>query len=77
MHPLVILAIILFVLGILLLLHHGYSHMSEPADSLTHTESCEAVCFFQPSDVRNHETWILVCFTNAFSLGVLFPLFYY
>lgn len=25
--------------------------------------------------LRNHETWIVVCFTNAFSIGVIAPLF--
>jgi hypothetical protein len=76
MNPLAIFAILLLVVGILLLLHHGYKHMSDPETSLPHTESCAAVCFFQRSDIRNHETWILICFTNAFSLGVLVPLFY-
>jgi len=72
-----VLAIILFLVGLGLLLHHGFVHSYDLADSLTHRESCEAVCFFQLSDIRNHETWIVVCFTNAFSLGVLLPLYYY
>jgi hypothetical protein len=76
MNPLAIFAILLLVVGILLLLHHGYKHMSDSETSLPHTESCAAVCFFQRSNIRNHETWILICFTNAFSLGVLVPLFY-
>jgi hypothetical protein len=76
MNPLACLAIVLLLLGISLLLHHGYKHMSDPETSLPHTESCAAVCYFQRSDITNHETWILVCLTNAFSLGLLVPMFY-
>jgi hypothetical protein len=71
--PAIIFAICLFVLGLILLLHHGYAHKNDPPESLPHMESCEAVCFFQLSDIRNHETWILICFTNAISLGVIAP----
>jgi len=62
----IIIACILFAIGISLLIHHGYKHSYyDPPQSKCREESCEAVCFFQPSDISNHETWILICFTNA------------
>jgi hypothetical protein len=59
------LAAILFVLAVLLLLHHGWEHASDPETSLAKQESCPEVCYFQPSDVGNfrtcnHEMWILL-----------------
>ena len=77
MNPLLILAICLAVAGLILLFHHGYAHSYESADSLARRESCGAVCYFQLSDIRNHETWILVCFTNAFSLGIILPIYFF
>lgn len=59
------LAIVLICLGVLLLFHHGFKHMHDPPDALVNQESCEVCCFFQRSDIFNHETWILICFTNA------------
>ena len=70
----VLLAILLAVLGVGLLLHHGWHHSFDPENSAARLESCPAVCFFQIPDIANHETWIVVCFTNALSLGVLAPL---
>ena len=69
-----ILAVILIGLGVLLLLHHGYKHMDDDPEALVMRESCSAVCFFQRSDISNHETWILVCWTNALTL-ILVSLF--
>ena len=66
-------SIILVVLGVLLLLHHGYHHSFDRADSRAKEESCVEVCYFQVPDIANHETWVLICFTNAFSLLVLGP----
>jgi hypothetical protein len=63
--PLVVPAVIFFVLALALLLHHGWKHHHEdPATSLAQQESCPEVCYFQRSDVCNfrtcnHETWIL------------------
>jgi hypothetical protein len=74
MDPSTVIAICFMILGIVLLLHHGYKHSYDPPDSLPHMESCETVCYFQLSDIRNHETWILICLTNAFSIGILCPL---
>ena len=65
--PLVAAAALFFAAGVLLLLHHGWTHWHEDPDtSLAQRESCLAVCYFQPSDVGNcrtcnHETWILLC----------------
>lgn len=62
-------AVLLFALGVGLLLHHGYKHaMDEDPDALARKESCITCCFFQLSDISNHETWILVCFTNSITI---------
>jgi hypothetical protein len=74
--PLVVAAGILFGLGIVLLLHHGWKHSREdPATSLAQRESCLAVCYFQPSDVGNfrtcsHEMWIILFFSLALACVV-------
>ena len=52
-----------------LLLHHGWKHHSDaPENDRARSESCVGVCYFQPSDVSNHETWILVCVAVAVTL---------
>jgi hypothetical protein len=69
-----VLGIVLIVIGIALLLHHGWHHGTRDAPfSAARTESCACACFFQLSDIANHETWVVVCFTNALSLLVLAP----
>ena len=69
-----LLSIALIALGILLLLHHLCKHRSpSPENKKAHEESCPEACYFQIPDVSNHETWIVVCFTNALSLLVLGP----
>ena len=73
----VLLGIILCIIAALLLLHHGWHHSHDPIDSDARQESCAEVCFFQIPDIRNHETWILICVTNAFSLAVLAPLLHF
>jgi hypothetical protein len=66
-------AALLFMAGFLLLLHHGYAHMDDDeATSLAKREGLGAwCCFFQPRDVQNHETWIVVCWTNALTLALV------
>ena len=56
--------------GLALLLEHGCRHADphDPANRMAHEESCAAACYFQPSDVRNHETWVLVLVTNGVTL---------
>jgi hypothetical protein len=71
MEAAVILSVVLLALGVLLLLHHGWKHAQEGPESLAQRESCIACCFFQPSDISNHETWILLCFTNALTILVM------
>jgi len=70
-----VLALLLVVIALVLLLHHGYHHSFDVEDSAAKTESCPEVCYFQIKDISNHETWIVVCVTNALSLAVLSPLF--
>ena len=70
----VFMALLLVGLGVGLLLHHGYSHSFDPPDSNARREGYAVFCFFQIPDICNHETWILICLTNALSLGVIGPL---
>lgn len=72
----VIAAQVLFVIAILLCLHHGWHHLHDDPRSHAKQESCMAVCYFQPSDVGNfrtcnHEMWILLCIFLAASCLVL------
>lgn len=64
-------ACVLYAIAGILLLHHGWKHSSDGYDSLAKTEGWPCLCYFQPKDVRNHETWILVCLTNAITLTVI------
>ena len=67
------LSLCLALLGLGLLLHHGYAHMDDDeSTSLAKREGLSLCCFFQPRDVQNHETWILVCWTNALTLAVVY-----
>ena len=68
------LALFLVILGFILLIHHGWHHADDPPDSNAKRESCPEVCYFQIPDISNHETWIVACFTNALSLGIIGPL---
>jgi len=59
------LAILLFIIGVGLLLHHGWTHYFEPEPSNARTESCCLVCYFQPKDILHYESWSLICLTSA------------
>ena len=61
-------AVVLVCLGMFLLVHHGFHHMNDREDSLAKMEGIHKCCFFQIRDVSNHETWIIVCWTNALSV---------
>jgi hypothetical protein len=69
-----VLAIVLLCVGLALLLHHYWTHKDEPPLSPAKRDGIACLCYFQISDVSNHETWIVACFTNALSLGILAPL---
>ena len=57
----------LFLCGAIgLLLHHGWKCHSEAPEK--DKAQSEGGCYFQPSYVRSHETWILVCVAVAVSL---------
>ena len=56
-----VVALLFIIAAIALLVHHGWKHSQEdPITSHAQRESCVAVGYFQLSDIRNHETWILV-----------------
>ena len=64
-------ALLLLFAAFALLIHHGFKHSQEPPDTLARLESCAEVCYFQTSDISNHETWIIVCVTNAITILIL------
>jgi len=74
MLPVTFAALVLFALGFCLLLHHGYKHMNDTPDSKAKQEGITWLCFFQLKDISNHETWIIVCWTNAVTLLILMNL---
>lgn len=49
-------------LAMLIALHHLYVHSLAPEDH-ARQESCPECCYLQPSDMSNHEIWVvaLVC----------------
>ena len=63
-----LLSILLVFLGLALLIHHGAKHSLDPLTSLAQTEGIHECCFFQIKDISNHETWIIVCWTNALTI---------
>ena len=70
-----IIAIILFVVGLCLLAHHGWVHFhDDPAESHAQKESCVWACYFQPKDVDHLESWGMVCLTSSFTTGVISPI---
>ena len=57
--------------GLMLLLHHGYKHMNDAPETLVKQASCAECFFFQILDTSNHETWILLCWSNAITTLVV------
>jgi len=54
-------ALVFLGIAIALAIHHGVKHAPKtPENEHAHEESCEIVCYLQPSDVSNHETWIIM-----------------
>lgn len=50
---------LLFALAALVLaLHHYYVHSKDPKDK-AQAESCAVCCYLQPSDMANHEIWVV------------------
>jgi len=66
-----VVAIVLLCLGFVLLVHHGCKHMDDPEDSNAKREGSPYCCYFQRQDISNHETWILLCWTNAITIFIL------
>jgi hypothetical protein len=61
-------AIALYFLAVCLLVHYGFTHRQDPPDSPAKDDGLPWLCLFQPKDVTNHATWVLVCLTNAVTL---------
>ena len=64
MNVLLFLPSILGLVGALALAIHHYvihKNVSDPKNEKAHSESCACACYLQPSDVSNHETWIIAC----------------
>jgi len=59
MDPLVIYPALFFAaLSFLVALHHLYVHSQKPSDR-ARDESCAVCCYLQPSDMANHEIWVV------------------
>jgi negative regulator of sigma E activity len=63
-----VIAALCLAAAVSLAVHHGVKHHSEPTDSKAKTESSVWVAYLQPSNVANHETWILVLTSIAITL---------
>jgi len=61
-------AIVLYFLAVCLLAHLGFRHMNDPPDSPAKDDGVPWLCYFQLKAASSHETWILVCLTNAATL---------
>jgi len=46
------------LLSFFIALHHLYAH-SKGAYDRAREESCAACCYLQPSDMKNHEIWVV------------------
>ena len=66
-----LLALLLVLVGVGLLLHHGWKHHWEEEPSTAREESCVWVCYFQPKDIAHFETWSVISLTNAFWCAAL------
>jgi hypothetical protein len=55
-------ATIIFIIAILIAIHHCYIHSQSPNDK-ARDESIFIMCYLQPSDLKNHEVWVvcLIC----------------
>lgn len=72
----------LVVVGLVLLCHLSYTNLGDkgvvdPEDPTLgperskHNDCFLPCCFFQVSQVRNHETWVLVCLLGGATVLVL------
>jgi len=57
-------AFLLVFIAVLLMVHHCWVHSQTPGDK-AHGESCWQCCYMQPSDLRNHECWVVALFVSA------------
>jgi hypothetical protein len=58
-------ALFFFVLALVIAIHHYFVHKDD-FHGKAQQESCPVCCYLQPSDVKNHEVWV-VC---GLSIGV-------
>jgi hypothetical protein len=52
-----------------LALHHYYVHSRDPTDK-AQFESCAICCYLQPSDMANHEIWVVCLYCIAITWAV-------
>lgn len=52
--------IVFGVLALVIALHHCWVHSSKENDK-ARQESCPECCYLQPSDMANHEIWVVSC----------------
>jgi hypothetical protein len=51
-------ALLFFAVSLVIAIHHYFIHRDDYSGK-AHQESCPACCYLQPSDVRNHEVWVV------------------
>ena len=51
-------AVFFFTLAFFVALHHYFIHRDTYCDK-ARDESCAVCCYLQPSDMRNHEIWVV------------------
>jgi len=73
MEPNILTALLLCCIGAFLLVHHLKKHYNDEESSAAKTEGFKYFFYFQLKDISNHETWVVVCLTNALSIGFLGP----
>jgi hypothetical protein len=78
----IILGVALVVVGLVLLCHLSYTNLGEKPESDVedptlgsvrpkHNDCFLPCCFFQVAQVKNHETWVLVCLLGGATVLVL------
>lgn len=62
----VIPAALLFLAAFVIAMHHFYIHSIKEEDR-AREESCPECCYLQPSDMANHEIWVISLATAGFT----------
>lgn len=70
-----VVAVMFACLGLALLVHHGWAHSFDEPSSRARVESSVYVGYFQLRDVAHLESWIVLVFSNAVCVAIVFLVF--